>query len=296
MLSRRTLLTSAAGVTLFGQEDPRAPLGGGMELYYGPKWDKPFVYPLRSVGGVVVSRGYPLEPRAGEASDHAWHRGIWYGHGIINGQDFWRELGREKTARLVASAPPKVGSNHLELHTEMVAPGERKLGTIVQEYRLADAGKLRRIDVRITIAGAPGLDLTFGDTDDGGFGFRLADEFREDKGAVLRNSEGGMGSKQIWGKNARWVDYEAKREGAAIGVSLFDHPSNLRYPTGWHARGYSLCSANPFAAHSFDKSAPDGSYTLPAGKRLTLRYRLLIREGAFSAEATESQFRDWARA
>ncbi|HET8546893.1 MAG TPA: DUF6807 family protein, partial [Bryobacteraceae bacterium] len=60
-------------------------------FHYDPKWDKPFLYPIRTVSGAVISRGWPVEPRHGEQQDHPWHRGFWWGHGDINGEDFWRE-------------------------------------------------------------------------------------------------------------------------------------------------------------------------------------------------------------
>ena len=67
---------------------------------------------------------------------------------------------------------------------------------------------------------------------------------------------------------------------------MFDHPSNLRHPVRWHARGYGLNAANPFALKSFTKNATaDGRHTLPAGQKLVLRYRTLIYEGAPDIEA-----------
>jgi hypothetical protein len=42
-------------------------------LYYGSEWAKPFLHPLRSVSGVVVTRGYPVEQIEGENQDHKWH-------------------------------------------------------------------------------------------------------------------------------------------------------------------------------------------------------------------------------
>ena len=69
--------------------------------------------------------------------------------------------------------------------------------------------------------------------------------------------------------------------GTNAGVGLFDHPSNLRHPTRWHARPYSLNAANPFALKSFTKDpAADGGYTLPAGDKLIFRYRAVIYDGA----------------
>jgi hypothetical protein len=291
MVTRRLFLfTPAAGAAA---AEPVAEVGGGMSIHYGQQWDKPFLYPLRTVSGRVLSRRYPLETVAGEQTDHAWHRGLWYGHGNINGHDFWRELGRAKTATIVPFAPPRRRRGGLELESAMRASAGETIGEISQQYSMRDRGPLRLLDVRIQVRGAAGRALTFGDTDDGGFGFRLSDAFREDRGARLRNSEGGEGAKIIWGKAARWVDYAAVIDGVAAGVAVFDHPSNLRHPTQWHARGYSLCAANPFAARSFNKSAEDGSYTLPPGRVLDLRYRVVIHEGPFEPEQIESLYRSW---
>jgi hypothetical protein len=75
-------------------------------FHYDLKWDKPFLYPIRTVSGQVISRGWPVESRPGEQQDHAWHRGIWYGHGDINGEDFWREKPDKTTSRLVVDGKP----------------------------------------------------------------------------------------------------------------------------------------------------------------------------------------------
>ncbi len=45
-------------------------------FHYGARWSKPFLHPVRSASGIVISRGFPLEPREGESADHPWHRGI----------------------------------------------------------------------------------------------------------------------------------------------------------------------------------------------------------------------------
>jgi hypothetical protein len=291
MLSRRLFFLTPAAFA--APSASVAELGGGMSIHFGEQWDKPFLYPLRTVSGLVLSRRYPVETVPGEQTDHAWHRGLWYGHGNINGHDFWRELGPQKTARLVPLAPPRRRRGGLELATAMQTAAGDTIGEITQRYAVRDRGPLRFLDVHIRVRGAAGRSLTFGDTDDGGFGFRLSDAFREDRGARLRNSEGGEGTKAIWGKAARWVDYAAVIGGVPAGVAVFDHPSNLRHPTQWHARGYSLCAANPFAARSFNKSAPDGAFTLPPDRVLDLRYRVLIHEGPCEPDRIETLYRSW---
>lgn len=278
-MHRRHFLLGAA-TALMAADDPVIELNGKpiCTFHTGEKWDKPFLYPIRTVSGLVLSRGWPMEPREGDSQDHAWHRGFWYGHGSINGADYWREQGRDKTARLVAKAPAKTGKGRAAVELAMTPPNGAVMGSIRQEFAFHDDGDLRLLDAVITIRADAGQALAFGDSDDGGFAFRLREEFREDRGARVRNSEGHAGTKQIWGKPALWTDYSAEVEGKRAGVALFDHPSNLRHPTRWHARGYGLDAANPFAEKSFTKQG-DGRYTLPAGKRLVFRYRAALYEG-----------------
>lgn len=293
-MRRRTFILAGGTSMLVAAEDrPLEIRAGGRaatNLYAGGAWDKPFLYPIRTVSGTVLSRGWPIEERPGDSKDHTWHRGIWYGHGDISGADFWRELGREKTSRLIPKSQRAVKGG-VALDLAMTPPSGVSIGSMRQEFRIGDHGGVRTVDASITIHADAGRPLVFADTDDGGFGFRLREEFREDRGARLRNSEGLTGTKNIWGKAAKWVDYAASIDGAPAGVAMFDHPSNLRHPTRWHARGYGLNAANPFALRAFTGDrAVDGKYTLAAGERLTLRYRAVIYEGAPDIERLYTEF------
>ncbi|MBI1357460.1 MAG: hypothetical protein GC160_24225 [Acidobacteria bacterium] len=260
-------------------------------FHYEEKWDKPFLYPIVTPSGKTLSRGYPVADRPGEHTDHIWHRGIWFGHGEINGEDFWREKGRDQTAVLVPAGEPTVQGNALSATLLMRTPQGKQLGSISETFAFGQEQDLRTIDARIEVLADQGEALTLGDTEDGGFAFRLSDAFREDMGGILRNAEGLHGADNIWGKPARWVDYSAMIDGGLAGVALFDHPRNLRHPTRWHARNYSLNAANPFGLGDFtgDESA-DGSYTIPAGGTLTLQYRVVIYDGSPDLEALYQGF------
>src|SRR5690606_40239736 len=47
------------------------------------------LYPLRTIDGAFVTRGWPLDPRPGERVDHPHHVGMWLNYGDVNGLDFW---------------------------------------------------------------------------------------------------------------------------------------------------------------------------------------------------------------
>ena len=58
-------------------------------LFFGPGTTKPYLHPLRAASGRIVTRLYPMEHGEGETLDHPHHRGLWFGHGDVNGLDFW---------------------------------------------------------------------------------------------------------------------------------------------------------------------------------------------------------------
>jgi hypothetical protein len=287
----------------FSQETDRIDVHlGGRPLtsfHYAATWDKPFLHPLRTSSGLVISRGYPVDPQPGEERDHEWHRGIWYGHGDVNGHDFWRELGRDKTGMIVPVSEPTFRTEEGQgtLSTELGLQSEvgQRIGTLRQDYRFSTSDGAIVLDATIAIRADQGQSLRFGDTDDGGLAVRLADAFRQDHGAVLQNSEGQEDTENIWGQAARWVDYSTTVDGKRVGATMFDHPSNLRHPTRWHARGYSLYSANPFATGSFtgDKGN-DGSHTVPEGETITFQYRMILYEGHKAAEQIERLYGQYA--
>src|ERR1043166_7186191 len=60
---------------------------------------KPVLYPLRTAGGTVVTRGWPLEPRPGERVDHPHQVGFWFTYENVNGLDFWNNSDAIPAAR-----------------------------------------------------------------------------------------------------------------------------------------------------------------------------------------------------
>ena len=256
--------------------------------HYSDKWDKPFLHPILSASAHAVTRGWPVEAKPGDSNDHVWHRGLWYGHGDVNGADFWRELGRDKTGRMIPKKQPQVKGNRLTVDLDLTAADGKHHGTVREAFSFFSDASARYVDVEITLLANAGTPMKFSDTEEGALGFRFSDDFRLDRGAMLRNS-GGVTGKPIWGKRATWTDYSVVREGKPLGVTIMDHPANPRHPTYWHARHYGLNSANPFGVRDFtgDK-LQDGSLIVPKGGTVIFRYRVAVHEGADPAKLYES--------
>jgi hypothetical protein len=253
--------------------------------YMAADGNKPYLYPLRTASGILVTRHFPMESFPGETHDHPHHRGLFFAHGDINGFNFWATEKATKT--------PNDGS--MVLRKIVAVKGGAKSGTIKAVFDGLDPqGKPMMTETRtITFRGGPDLriidfavvvkalqTLKFGDTKEGTFGIRLATAMTEDKGGKMTNAEGAETEKNVWGKRSKWVDYAGTLEGKPVGVTIMDNPANPRYPTYWHARAYGLFAANPFGLHDFfsDKSK-DGSMTVEAGKSVTFKYRVVIHPG-----------------
>lgn len=113
-----------------------------------------------------------------------------------------------------------------------------------------------------------------------------------DKSGLIENAYGEINEKETWRKRAPWCDYSGPIKGEKIGLAIFDHPSNFRYPTYWHVRDYGLMTTNSFAlSYSYYYNDPkrNDSYILFSGKNLVFRYRLFVHSGdAKEGKVTEA--------
>ena len=269
--------------------------------YFGPQAPKPYLHPLRSAQGTVVTRGFPMRKDIpGESMDHPHHRAMYYAHGDVNGVDFWSEAefeekvpvqvggqqyfaaGRLPNGRTVFTKLEEMksgpDSGTIRALFDLVGPDGKVIGQETQAYVFRGDASTRIIDCEFTTK-ALGTPVKMGDTKEGTFAIRVVKALEAPNVRML-NSEGGVGEAQIWGKRANWVDYSGTVEGKKLGIAIFDHPSNPKHPTYWHAREYGLFAVNPFGEHDYyNDPKRDGSITIPASGSLTFRYRVFIHDG-----------------
>jgi len=267
------------------------------DFYVGPETSKPYLHPLRTASGAVVTRGWPMVPDIpGELHNEPHQTGLWFAHGDVNGYDFW-------AADPVNAATGKGKGKIVLIKIDKISSG-RKSGTIAAtfEWRTTEGASLlterrtmtfysdpqfRTIDFDMTLS--PDQPVTFGDTKEGLFAMRLAAPLEEDQpkdiaepkrtGKIV-NAQNKSTEKNVWGKRSEWVDYSGQLNGQNVGIAVFDNLSNPRQPTYWHVRGYGLLAANIFGLHDFEHdTARDGSLALRMGQSLRFRYRVVIHPG-----------------
>ncbi len=282
--------------------------------YRFQEWNYPYLYPVHGPNGESVTRHYPMTPGVkGEQQDHPHHRSIFFTHSHVNGWNFWApqaedRKGRRSEIKLERIEKAESGDKHGELivWNQWLGDGELVLRER-RRFRFRSAGDgqvLMDFDVELHAAEK---DVTLADNKDGGLGIRVAGPIKVRP--IAKHAEGSPGFGTIvnshgdkndaaWGKAAEWVDYSGPdASGKTVGIAIFDHPSNFRAPTRWHARYYGLLTANRFATGSFGRVSGakkgEGDHTIKAGESLTLRHRFYFHHGDAKAANVADRFEEY---
>ena len=232
---------------------------------------RPYLYPVIGPTGGAMTRHWPLQDDiATEERDHPHHKGLWYGHRLVNGIDFWGDTDKP---------PTRMGQQIHDGFVEVKSGDDQGLLRAKNKWVADDTGDLictdertlifhkgkdgPMIDFNITIkAGAK--EVVFQDDKDGIMAIRVPETMRVDKPKAKGEKTPQPGDGHIvtsegkkdgaaWGTQGDWCDYYGPVEGKIAGVALFDHPANPRHPTWWHVRTYGLFAANPYGKAQFEQ-------------------------------------------
>ncbi len=276
---------------------------------YPDTLEKPVLYPVFTSEGTDVTRGFPLNPKPGDATDHPHHIGIWFNYENVNGLDFWNNsyaipkekknlYGWVKTDKIISLKSGSKGE--LIYHANWTNQKNDVLMEETTSLEFSEVGHKRIID-RTTVLKANTV-VTFTDAKDGLYGMRLAHElqmptkedqkFTDNKGNVTVvkggtdnvangnyiTSEGKTGN-DAWSTRGNWCKVYGKMGKDSVSVVMIDHPQNPNYPTFWHARGYGLFAANPLGEKIFTNGKSAKNLQLKKGESVTFRYRIVVDEG-----------------
>ena len=288
---------------------------------YFDSTEKPVLWPIKTLSGVTITRGYPITPKAGERSDHPHHLGLWMNYESVNGLDFWNN-----STAIAADKKPKYGSiRHQKILNseskkekatlETVSNWVNMEGQVLLEEKttfvFSKNGNDFIIDRMATLE-AKAAEVIFKDVKDGMLGIRLArqleqpstqaDKFVDESGNITpvakMDNEGVSGQYQnqegltgdaVWGKRSQWACLQGKKEGETITIEIIDHPKNVGYPTYWHARGYGLFAANPLGQKVFSEGKEELNLTLKQGEKTTFQYRIIVHSGSALTAAELNQ-------
>jgi len=273
--------------------------------YYPDNMEKQVLYPIFTSSGKNITRGYPMQPRPFERTDHPHHVGLWLNFGDVNGLDFWNNSFAVTTAdkpkygtisfRKIISENPKIGE--LVTASDWVDVNENVLMNEVTTFVFGGRGTLRSIERTSKLTAVQ--QVTFTENKEGLIGIRMDRAFEEPAtqpekfldargietevpvlnnegvNGVYRNAEGIKGS-DVWGKRSPWVALRAVKEGEVITVVILDNPKNRNYPAWSHARGYGLFATNNLGGRAFDKNATPVKVVMKPGESIMFKHKILV--------------------
>jgi hypothetical protein len=238
-----------------------------LTYHYGQTLYKPYFHPVHAPGGQVVTEDAP--------EDHVHHRGLCFAWGDVNGVNYWAETNCEAAVR---------GRIQHREFREKTVNADRVSLVVVNDWIAPDGTKPVEETAYITVyqpqpegqaidfefqLRAQSTDVVMGTPPAyHGLCYRAVDlEYRK-----VINSESRIGESEVKGASAKWCTLNGILADEAVGIAIFDHPSNLRHPT----RFFATDGAFGFISTSFAYDVP---YTIPAGDTLRLKYRVYLYRG-----------------
>jgi len=269
---------------------------------------KPVLWPLISQAGNMLTRSFPMINKEGDRSDHPHHVGVWLNYGDVNGLDFWNNseaIAPERSDRYgtiyhrsIDKTKSGKGTALLVTSSDWESPDQTKMLEEQTSFKFIALENMRIID-RITTLKAIIDEVNFTDNKEGMFAIRVARELElpSDKPTKLVDSHGivtrvdkmdntfvkgnyrsaeGVEGKEVWGTRCRWMKLSSEIKGEQVALVIIDHPSNVGYPTYWHARDYGLFAANTLGQKIFSDGENELNFSLKKGESVTFKYRLVI--------------------
>jgi hypothetical protein len=290
--------------------------------------EKPFLFPVIAPNGSVITRGYPIEPRKGERTDHPHHIGIWFNYGDVNGLDFWNNSSaipaekKDSYGHIVHQKIVKTVSGEKGILEVVSNWDDNKGNALLTEktlYIFSGDGNSRTIDHISTLTAING-PVIIGDSKEGMFAIRVDRAFEmpsnesliftDDKGNPTKikaiDNEGvtgmytssrGLKGDSVWGTRNDWVILSGAKDNVTITMGIFDNPKNPGYPAYAHARGYGLFSFNNFGQNSYDPKQEKRSYKIEKGQSVTLYHRFYLQSGSeLTADKANEIFQEFSKA
>jgi hypothetical protein len=266
------------------------------QFNYAPAHTNTYFHPVALPGRPALTW---LSPK-----DHPYHFALFFGWKYLNGVNYWEETpdGVTKWSNVRVDTRPDFSAL---ITLDLQYRPRKALQDVLTEQRAiriaspaADGSYFMDWRLDFTAGNAAVvMDRTPPDTaPDGnarggyaGLSIRLARELTNP--IIAATGDIGALAKNRYGFGASAAEFSGEINGAAAGVAFFDHPANPRAPTRW----YGIVDRSVpfwFLNAALLQLEP---YTLGAGQRLVLRYRVFIHPGRWNAARLQEQQAQFAR-
>jgi hypothetical protein len=248
---------------------------------------RPYFHPVRTLAGDLVSLYRP--------HDHVWHKGIAWSLPNVGPDNFWGGPTFRRGEGYI-QVPNNGAMRHegfdLAVVKDDVARLDERLSWVTEPGQALIAER-RRIAVtawpaeqawvlafQTTMRNVGGRRIAIGSPttegrDNAGYGGLFWRGPRSFTGGWVVTPDGAGGGDEIMGRRGPWLGFAGRHDGHGRASTLLfcDSPGNFGYPCQWFVRStpYACVCPAPFFA---------AEYELAAGASLTLRYDIVVADGA----------------
>lgn len=261
----------------------------GLKIQRGDS--KPCIHPLNTVEGFELSDYRP--------ADHIWHTALWFCFKLINDKNYWEEnpnsllsegrtevIDYQITTHDDFSALIQITlSYHLphqnELlmeHRQIIVGSPKNDGSYTLDWKHAFKAK-----EKVVLGRTPRIGEPNGVTHGGYAGFSL----RLNKQTSDWNFRDSEERNDSHGKRARWMSFSGSTTSGSASTTIFDHPSNPRYPNHWF-----VVEDMPYFSPAF---LFEKSMVLDPGENLNLAYRVKIQSQIPEINSIEKEFQNFSK-
>jgi type 1 glutamine amidotransferase len=254
-------------------------------FHHGPRAGKPHFHPLALPGHAALTWQDP--------PDHPWHHGLWFSWKLINGVNFWEEsratgrsdgttewsnveiaTGDDFSAAIEMDLAYRVddGESALRERRQILIAPPGPGGRYHLDWTMTFTAARDVLLDRTPLPGEPGGKVYGGYA---GLSARLTSALRE-RQAV--SAEGPVSFEHERHRSrARALDYSGLVNGVPMGIAILDHEDNVNTPSPWYViRGGVMSFFSPAVIC-------DAPRALAAGETMTLRYRVIMHPGRWTA-------------
>lgn len=254
-----------------------------------------FIHPVWTPDGQILTRIQP--------PDHYHHYGIWnpWTHVLFEGDtlDFWNLNKKDGTVRFadfISHSSGPLFSAFTAHHEHVVFQGDGTERIALKELQTVRVSKSKNkhyyfVDFTIELECGTTSPFLILEYRYGGFGWRAPEEWTPKNSEVLTSEN--KTRKDVDGSLARWCIVQGALGNDYGGMVIFSHPENYNHPEPLR-----IWPEDSNGGQLFVNVAPTKTkdWLLEPTKTYTLRYRLIIFNGHFTADQAEVGWQQYAHA
>lgn len=248
-----------------------------------------FIHPLYSPSGRVLTDDFPVGHAHQHAIFTAWTSTVFRNSSV----DFWNQQSKKGTVEHTGVIAVDEGAVVTRIVTSL-RHKSLQFGEVLKEkwiLTIYPIDKYFLFDLESEQQNVTNDTLFLNKYHYGGLAFRGSRQWNIEDHKNYRRpwkilTSEGVKDSSANATHARWVEAWGQIEDGVAGVSVFNHPTNFRFPQALRVH-----PVMPYWAYS---PVVDGAFYIPPGAYYRSKFRYYVHDGEVNPEMIEKLYKEWA--